>query len=80
MKPHSFSFRLRVCIFIVPTLTFVLNASRAEAQSLGPDTVRFLEQSTFGPTYNLIAHVQDIGLQAFLDEQAAAPGESSPST
>ena len=78
MKPHSFSFRLCVCIFIVPTLAFVLNSSHAATQSLGPDTVRFLEQSTFGPTYDLIAHVQEIGLEAFLNEQAAAPTSDYP--
>jgi len=42
------------------------------------DTVRFLEQSTFGPTPALIAHVQSIGFKAFLDEQFAAPASSYP--
>jgi uncharacterized protein (DUF1800 family) len=31
--------------------------------------VRFLRQSTFGPTTALIAHVQSVGFQAFLNEQ-----------
>lgn len=31
--------------------------------------VRFLEQSTFGPTESLVAHVQDVGFEAFLNEQ-----------
>jgi len=44
----------------------------AEQASLG-DAVRFLEQATFGPTPQTIAHVQEIGLRAFLDEQVAAP-------
>jgi uncharacterized protein (DUF1800 family) len=43
------------------------------------DTVRFLEQSTFGPNQALIAHVQAIGLSAFLDEQFALPATSYPS-
>jgi uncharacterized protein (DUF1800 family) len=34
---------------------------------------RFLEQSTWGPTEQSIAHVQQIGLQAFLNEQFSAP-------
>ena len=34
---------------------------------------RFLEQSTFGPTPELMASVQTSGLQAFLDNQFAAP-------
>ena len=32
---------------------------------------RFLEQATWGPTPELIAHVKDIGKEAFLDEQFA---------
>jgi len=43
-----------------------------------PDTVRFLEQSTFGPTRELIAHVRDVGFAAFLDEQFDAPLSSYP--
>jgi uncharacterized protein (DUF1800 family) len=34
---------------------------------------RFLEQSTWGPTQASIAHVQQIGFQAFLNEQFSAP-------
>ena len=38
------------------------------------DAVRFLEQTTFGPTLADIAHVKQIGLRAYLNEQfAAAP-------
>jgi uncharacterized protein (DUF1800 family) len=51
----------------------VTRIHRAEAQPSGSDTVRFLEQSTFGPTPELIAHVQDIGFEAFLEAQFAAP-------
>ena len=42
------------------------------AQSLKFDTAdiaRFLEQATWGPTPELIAHVRDVGLGDFLDEQ-----------
>ena len=42
------------------------------------DTVRFLEQSTFGPTSDLIAHVQQAGFDAFLHEQFAAPSSGYP--
>jgi uncharacterized protein (DUF1800 family) len=34
---------------------------------------RFLDQSTFGPTANTIAHAQQIGLQAALTEQFSQP-------
>ncbi len=40
--------------------------------------VRFLEQSTFGPTPTLIAHVQQVGFDAFLTEQFAAPVSTYP--
>jgi uncharacterized protein (DUF1800 family) len=36
------------------------------------DTVRFLEQSTFGPTPETISRVQQSGFEAFLNEQVAA--------
>jgi len=42
------------------------------------DIVRFLEQATFGPTRELIAHVRAVGFQAFLDEQFAVPASSYP--
>ncbi len=42
------------------------------------DTVRFLEQSTFGPTNDLIAHVQQVGFESFLNEQADAPTSGYP--
>jgi uncharacterized protein (DUF1800 family) len=42
--------------------------------ALAPDAVRFLEQSTFGPTEALVASVQDAGFTSFLDAQfATAP-------
>ena len=39
---------------------------------------RLLEQSTFGPTPALIQHVQQVGLQAFLNEQYAATSSTYP--
>jgi hypothetical protein len=39
---------------------------------------RFLEQSTFGPTPQLLAHVRQVGIQAFLDEQFALPESAWP--
>jgi hypothetical protein len=40
------------------------------------DAVRFLEQSTFGPTEALVASVQDAGFAPFLEAQFAAPASS----
>jgi len=39
---------------------------------------RLLEQSTFGPTPQLIQHVQQVGMQAFLDEQFKATASTYP--
>jgi uncharacterized protein (DUF1800 family) len=40
------------------------------------DAARFLSQATFGPTSALIANVQSVGFDAFLDEQFSAPASS----
>lgn len=40
---------------------------------------RFLDQSTFGPTPQLMAHVRQIGMPAFLDEQFSTPESTWPS-
>ena len=39
---------------------------------------RFLEQSTFGPTSTSIQHVQQVGLQGFLNEQYSATASTYP--
>jgi uncharacterized protein (DUF1800 family) len=39
---------------------------------------RFLEQSTWGPTPQLIAHVQQVGFQGFLKEQFSATASTYP--
>jgi uncharacterized protein (DUF1800 family) len=38
-----------------------------------PDAVRFLEQTTWGPTAADIAHVKSVGFVAYLNEQFSAP-------
>jgi uncharacterized protein (DUF1800 family) len=63
--------RYALCL-LVPMLGL---ASLSNAQTPPyDDTVRFLEQSTFGPNTALIAHVQSIGFQAFLTEQFGLTG------
>src|SRR5712691_1103606 len=42
------------------------------------EAARFLEQSTFGPTYDLITHVQQVGFDAFISEQFALPAPVFP--
>jgi len=62
--------------FLASLLSILLvlgTVHRAEAQPSTADTVRFLEQSTFGPTSALIDHVQQVGFDAFLNEQLGTP-------
>jgi uncharacterized protein (DUF1800 family) len=75
--------RLRVArgLVLFVTFGFVLLAhgvQKGEAQPSWPDTVRFLEQSAFGPTVPVIASVQQVGFEAFLDGQFAAPMTDYP--
>lgn len=51
---------------------------RAQFRIDTADVVRFLEQSTWGPTPELIAHVRDVGIGEFLDEQFEAPMTGYP--
>src|SRR5689334_11667646 len=37
------------------------------------DATRLLEQATFGPTQSEVAHVQAVGIEAYLAEQFALP-------
>src|ERR1022692_378458 len=46
--------------------------------SAGADVNRFLEQATFGPSDALIAHVQAVGFEGYLEEQFAAPASTYP--
>jgi len=39
---------------------------------------RFLDQATFGPTQQLAAHLAQVGIPAFIDEQFATPESSWP--
>lgn len=62
-------------------LAVALCIGRASSAGAGPsveETVRFLEQATFGPTTELIAHVQQVGFEAFLNEQFGRPAPVLP--
>ncbi len=56
-----------------PVMCSPLSSAQVQA-----DAIRLLEQSTFGPNDILLAHVQSIGTQAFLNEQFAAPASQYP--
>ena len=60
----------------VPTPVPTPNSFIGAATS--PDTVRFLEQATFGPTPAEITRVQSMGFRAYLNEQFNAPMSSYP--
>jgi len=49
------------------------------SELVAPDVVRFLEQATFGPTPELVAHVQEVGFAGYLNEQFNAPISGYPS-
>jgi hypothetical protein len=51
-----------------------VNLQDSQAVSVG----RFLEQATFGPTPQLMAHVRQVGFNTFLDEQFATPESPWP--
>ena len=56
-------------------MAFVLGGSPIVSQSAA---VRFLEQSTYGPTPELVTQVQQTGFDTFLQTQFAAPVSSYP--
>jgi uncharacterized protein (DUF1800 family) len=61
---------------LAAALALGLALGLVSAATAGPsldDAARFLEQATFGPTVDLITHVQQVGFEAFLDEQFALP-------
>jgi hypothetical protein len=64
--------------FPAPAPTPVPTPNPFTGSSSTADTVRFLEQSTFGPTSNEVARVQGIGFRAYLNEQFNAPASSYP--
>jgi uncharacterized protein (DUF1800 family) len=68
-----------VFLSLILSLASILSTLRlAEAQPSAADAIRFLEQSTFGPTPELIARVRQAGFEAFLDEQLTAPISDYP--
>src|ERR1051325_1217433 len=75
MKRSPKPVALSVCFILLP-LTII--GTYVEAQSLKPDTVRFVGKSPCGPTYDLIVHTEQVGLEAFLTEQAGAPMQAYP--
>ena len=79
MKTKLSSYRPLFFLSFILSLAFVCStACLVEAQPSSADTVRFLEQATFGPSQSLIAHVQQVGIEAYLDEQLRAPMTDYP--
>ena len=59
-------------------LSFAVAAAAAPPTLDRADATRLLEQSTFGPTDALVAHVLAVGVQGWLAEQFAAPASRYP--
>src|SRR5947208_1993057 len=55
-----------------------VDANHQEEDCGTADVVRLLEQATWGPTPELVDHVCQVGVTAFLEEQFAAPMSSYP--
>ena len=55
-----------------------LSRARHGSRITAEEAARFLQQSTWGPTPDLISHVQEIGFRRFLEEQFDAPMSSYP--
>ena len=55
-----------------------LSRARHGGRITAEEAARFLQQSTWGPTPDLISHVQEIGFRRFLEEQFDAPMSSYP--
>src|SRR5262244_1864218 len=70
------------CVTSWTTVTSYSSARRAleddASRPSAAEAARFLQQSTWGPTPDLISHVQDVGFQQFLEEQFVAPISSYP--
>ena len=66
--------RLRNCgVLIIIACTLSLAAMAQGAPITNADAARFLEQATFGPTANDIAHLQAVGFDGWLNEQFNMP-------
>jgi uncharacterized protein (DUF1800 family) len=83
MSTHVFRAKgTRLSPFTVSFTLFALAAlpsiAVAQSQPSTADTVRFLEQATFGPTPGLIQQVQQEGFEAFLQSQIGAPLTAYP--
>jgi uncharacterized protein (DUF1800 family) len=72
--PKSWRYQTAVRSLVLASAAIVL----AKAQPSNADTVRFLEEATFGPNSTLIAHVQNVGFAGFLQEQFATPESGYP--
>jgi uncharacterized protein (DUF1800 family) len=74
--PAAFVTRAQMAVFLVRG--FGLTDPGLPGPSFA-NTSRFLEQATFGPNPTLVAHVQQVGIDAYIEEQFAAPMSSYPS-
>jgi uncharacterized protein (DUF1800 family) len=74
-RPRRFGLPLATAAGILTLLTLhaqPLPQAAPPSDNVAPDLVRLVEQTTFGPTPELLAHVQQVGVDAFLGEQMTA--------
>ena len=68
----------RVLLIVTLILGLALVPLAATAAPTVDEAARFLGQATFGATPDLIAHVQQVGFDAFISEQFALPSPTFP--
>jgi hypothetical protein len=59
-------------------LVSAINPPSGEAQPSNGNIVRLLEQTTFGPTPLLIAYLEEVGIEAYLNAQHTAAMTNYP--
>lgn len=71
-----------VCVLLCATTLAACNGGSSSPAggvvTSTPDAIRLLEQATYGPTTQDIAHVQSVGTEAYLNEQFALPAGGYP--
>ena len=70
-----------VCVLLCASALAACNGSSSAPANVvmsTPDATRLLEQATYGPTTQDIAHVQSVGTEAYLNEQFSLPASGYP--
>jgi len=78
MHVPKFLLRLGVCLMLVASYPGIGLSAQSAGIPSASDAARFLQQSTWGPTLNMISLVQVLGYEQFLYQQFTMPMSSYP--